>query len=175
MSNFIKSENPYTIEDTVYAQYFENNQVIDNELFKALKQLVYNSIRKKYPILQTQTYMQTIIPTGDDAHWSLNSQDIDNFDIILRRGLDNKNSIDSIVQELSAANDSLEEFIESSFSEQSSSDGEKSQVDEITNRVMASTKQKFSTINKYLNYVTYYATLIVQQIQSFNIEGRSEK
>ena len=81
----------------------------------------------------------------------------------------------SIVQELSAANDSLEEFIESSFSEPSSSDGEKSQVDEITNRVMASTKQKFTTINKYLNYVTYYATLIVQQIQSFNIEGRSEK
>lgn len=99
LSNFIKSENPYTIEDTVYAQYFENNQVIDNELFKALKQLVYNSIRKKYPILQTQTYMQTITPTGDDAQWSLNSQDIDNFDIILRRGLDNKNSIDSIVQE----------------------------------------------------------------------------
>ena len=96
--NSIKARD-YNLEDTVFNQYFETNQVIDNELFKILKTLIYNSIKNKYPILQSGLSYYAPTPDGEMVYWSLTSQDLDNFDNILIRGLDSKQPLATIIQE----------------------------------------------------------------------------
>lgn len=96
--NSIKAKD-YNLEDTIFNQYFETNQVIDNELFKILKTLVYNSIKNKYSILQSRLSYYAPTPDGEMAYWSLTSQDLDNFDSILVRGLDSKQPLATIIQE----------------------------------------------------------------------------